>query len=109
MARSRFKVGSRMWNRHHTLVSNYDHRQDTLRLQPPLNVQKEYIDRVIEALDEAFSNHPRPCPRRRSNGFEKIVASTKVKKCRLYYGSKDLKNEFFGNLEKEGVAGDIST
>jgi hypothetical protein len=26
-----------------------------LRLQPPLNVQKEDIDRVIEALDEACS------------------------------------------------------
>lgn len=48
-------VISRMWNRHHILVSNYDHRQDILRLQPPLNVQKEEIDRVIEALDEAFS------------------------------------------------------
>jgi putrescine aminotransferase len=44
---------SRMLNKHHIILGNFDHRQDMLRLQPPLIVQKEEIDRAIEALDEA--------------------------------------------------------
>ena len=46
---------SRMLNQHHVILGNFDHRPDMLRLQPPLIVQKEEIDRVIEALDEACS------------------------------------------------------
>jgi len=44
---------SRMLNKHHVILGNYDYRPDVLRLQPPLIVQKEEIDRAIEALDEA--------------------------------------------------------
>jgi acetylornithine/succinyldiaminopimelate/putrescine aminotransferase len=44
-----------MLNQHHVILGNFDHRPDMLRLQPPLNVQKEDIDRVIEALDEVCS------------------------------------------------------
>jgi putrescine aminotransferase len=44
---------SRMLNKHHVILGNFDHRPDVLRLQPPLIVQKEEIDRAIEALDEA--------------------------------------------------------
>jgi len=44
---------SRMLNQHHVILGNFDHRPDMLRLQPPLTVQKEEIDRAVEALDEA--------------------------------------------------------
>jgi putrescine aminotransferase len=44
---------SRMLNKHRVIMGNFDHRQDMLRLQPPLIVQKEEIDHVLEALDEA--------------------------------------------------------
>ena len=44
---------SRMLNKHHIILGKFDYRSDMLRLQPPLIVQKEEIDRVIEALDEA--------------------------------------------------------
>jgi len=44
---------SRMLNQHHIILGNFDHRPDMLRLQPPLIVQKEEIDRAVEALDEA--------------------------------------------------------
>jgi len=44
---------SRMLNKHHIILGQFDHRPDMLRLQPPLIVQKEEIDRAIEALDEA--------------------------------------------------------
>jgi len=42
-----------MLNKHHVILGNYDHRPYVLRLQPPLIVQKEEIDRAIETLDEA--------------------------------------------------------
>jgi len=45
-------VLSRMLNKHHIILSNYDHRPDVIRFEPPLNVQKDDIDRVMEALDE---------------------------------------------------------
>jgi len=44
---------SRMLNKHRVILGKFDHRPDMLRLQPPLIVQKEEIDRAIEALDEA--------------------------------------------------------
>ena len=44
---------SRMLNKHRVILGNFDHRPDMLRLQPPLIVQKEEIDRAIDALDEA--------------------------------------------------------
>jgi putrescine aminotransferase len=43
---------SRMLSKHNIILGNFDLRPDMLRLQPPLIVQKEEIDRVIEALDE---------------------------------------------------------
>jgi len=44
---------SRMLNKHHIILGQFDLRPDMLRLQPPLIVQKEELDRAIEALDEA--------------------------------------------------------
>ncbi|MEM2904927.1 MAG: aspartate aminotransferase family protein [Candidatus Bathyarchaeia archaeon] len=46
-------VLSRMLNKHHIISSYYDHRPEVLRFEPPLNVQKEEVDRAIEAFDEA--------------------------------------------------------
>lgn len=43
---------SRMLNKHRIHIIWYEHRPEVLRFEPPLNVQKEEIDRAIEALDE---------------------------------------------------------
>jgi len=49
---STFVLG-RMLNKHHIILGSYDHRPDVIRFEPPLNVQKEDIDRAIEAFEEA--------------------------------------------------------
>jgi len=48
---SSFILG-RMLNKHRIHLSGYDHKPEVIRFEPPLNVQKEEIDRGIEALDE---------------------------------------------------------
>ena len=47
---------SRILNKHHIILARFDYRPDMIRLHPPLNVKKEEVDRVIDALDEACSN-----------------------------------------------------
>ena len=54
-ATTRSLVMVRMLNRHHIHLATCGHRPEVLRLEPPLNVKREEIDRAIEALDEACS------------------------------------------------------
>jgi len=44
-----------MLNKHRIILGNYDHRLDVVRFEPPLNVQKEDINRAMEALNETCS------------------------------------------------------
>jgi len=44
---------NRMLNNHHIILCDYHHKPNVVRFEPPLNVQKEEIDRAIEAFDEA--------------------------------------------------------
>jgi 4-aminobutyrate aminotransferase len=48
-------VLSRMLNKHHIILGTCDHRPDVIHFNPPLNVQREEIERAVEGLDEACS------------------------------------------------------
>lgn len=46
----------RMLNTHHIILNVYDYKTDTIRIQPPLNIQKQEIDYMIQALNQTITN-----------------------------------------------------
>ncbi len=46
----------KMLNKHHIILNVYDYRADIIRIQPPLIVQRNEIDQMIEALYQVTTN-----------------------------------------------------
>ena len=46
---------SRMLNKRHIVLNVYDYRTEVIRIQPPLNIQKQEIDQMIKALDQTLT------------------------------------------------------
>ena len=49
-------VAGELMNRHNVITAYTLNNPNVIRLEPPLVVEKEHIDKVVEALDEVLSN-----------------------------------------------------